>query len=382
LHETYPDLLSIVLTGRGGLDVAVSAMRAGAYDYISKPVAIAALEVAVTRALLHLSLQRELADLRTRVEAPELDGVVGNSDAIRRVIELVHRVAPTDATVLITGESGTGKELVARMLHRESPRQHEPFVALNCAAMPASLLESELFGHVRGAFTSASHSRPGLFVQAGRGTIFLDELGEMPLEMQVKLLRVLQERTVRAVGSDEEVPIAARVIASTNRDLETMVAEKRFREDLYYRVNVVAIAVPPLRMRDTDALLLAHFFLHRTALRAGKPVVGITAPAARLISQYDWPGNVRELENVIERAVALCRLDQLTVDDLPSKLNEHPATFVVPCTLPSELVTLAEMQRRYVRQVLTLTGGNKAHAARVLGIDRRSVYRRLDGQNS
>jgi two-component system response regulator HydG len=252
-------------------------------------------------------------------------------------------------------------------------------VAVNCAALPENLLESELFGHVRGAFTDAKRSRAGLFVQAGAGTIFLDEIGEMPIEMQVKLLRVLQERKVRPVGGDEEVPFEARVVTATNRDLETEVEEKRFREDLFYRINVVAIPVPPLRARAGDILQLAQYFLKRIAGRTSKPVQGISGPAARLLMDYDWPGNVRELENCMERAVALCRLDEVTVDDLPSKVQEHQSSKIVITTeSPGELITLDEMERRYVRQVLNAVGGNKTHAARILGIDRRSLYRRLE----
>nr|MBA3464367.1 sigma-54-dependent Fis family transcriptional regulator [Deltaproteobacteria bacterium] len=225
----------------------------------------------------------------------------------------------------------------------------------------------------------AKRSRAGLFVQAGAGTIFLDEIGEMPIEMQVKLLRVLQERKVRPVGGDEEVPFEARVVTATNRDLETEVEEKRFREDLFYRINVVAIPVPPLRSRAGDILLLAQFFLKRIASRTNKAVQGISGPAARLLMDYDWPGNVRELENCMERAVALCRLDEITVDDLPAKVQEHQSSKIVITTeSPGELITLDEMERRYVRQVLNAVGGNKTHAARILGIDRRSLYRRLE----
>ena len=374
LRALNRDVLPIVLTARGGLDVATMAIRAGAYDYIVKPVAISALEVALDRALGHQSLRRELATLRNIVQGGTPDGLAGESKVMRETLALVHRVAASDATTLITGESGTGKELVARTLHRESSRRGEPFVAINCAAMPAPLLESELFGHVRGAFTSASRSRQGLFVQAGAGTIFLDEVGEMPLEMQVKLLRALQERRVRAVGSDDEVPLFARVVASTNRDLEQLVAQRRFREDLYYRINVVSIAVPPLRARGSDVLLLAHYFIRKAAARAGKPVIGITPSAAMMLTNYAWPGNVRELENGIERAVALCRLDHITIVDLPNRLYPR-ADELSP---PPELVTLDEMERRYVRNVVEMCGGNKTRAARHLGIDRRSVYRRLE----
>ncbi|HEY1548501.1 MAG TPA: sigma-54 dependent transcriptional regulator [Kofleriaceae bacterium] len=380
LRTRHPDLLPIVLTGQGGLETAIAAIRAGAYDFITKPVKIDALAIAVGRAVEHLTLRREVKRLRSAADRDvPIDGIAGSSPAIRETIELVRRVADSDATVLVTGESGTGKELVARALHNLSPRRDQPFVAVNCAAMPAPLLESELFGHARGAFTDAKSARAGLFVQAGAGTIFLDEVGEMPIEMQVKLLRVLQERRVRPVGDDTEVAVRARVVTATNRDLEAEVAAKRFREDLFYRINVVPIAVPPLRDRAGDVLLLAQFFLDRAAKRLGKPVRSITVPAARLLSEYDWPGNVRELENSMERAVALCRLDAITVDDLPSKLRESDAQhMVVALESPAELVTLDELGGRYVRRVLASVNGNKTRAAKILGIDRRSLYRRLE----
>jgi two-component system response regulator HydG len=280
--------------------------------------------------------------------------------------------------VLITGESGTGKELVARALHDQSARRGEPFVAINCAAMPAPLLESELFGHVRGAFTDARSDRPGLFAQARRGTVFLDEIGEMPLEMQVKLLRVLQQRTVRPVGGDEEIPFKARVVTATNRDLEREVEAKRFREDLFYRINVVPISVPALRERGNDILLLSQFFLRRIAAKSNRAVRGISAPAARKLLDYDWPGNVRELENCIERAVALCRLDEITISELPpSVMTSGDPDVLIGKLAPSDMVTLDEMGRRYVRKVLDVTAGNKSQAAKLLGIDRRSVYRWL-----
>jgi two-component system response regulator HydG len=379
LRLRHPDILPIVITGHAGLESAIASIRAGAYDFIAKPVKIDALAIAVSRALDHATLKRELHGLRTMEVPATLEGIIGTSAAIVEMSELVRRVAPSDATVLITGESGTGKELVASAIHKLSPRSQGPFIAINCAAVPAPLLESELFGHVHGAFTDAKQSRPGLFVKANRGTLFLDEIGEMPLEMQVKLLRVLQERKVRPVGSDQENEIDVRIIAATNKDLETEVEERRFREDLFYRINVVAIAVPPLRSRSGDVLVLAQHFLERAAQRNKKPVQGISHGAARLLMEYDWPGNVRELENCIERAVALCRLDEITVDDLPPKVQNHQKRQLVISTAePSELLTLEEVERRYVRQVLEATRGNKTQAARVLGIDRRSLYRRLE----
>jgi two-component system response regulator HydG len=378
LHEADPDVLAIVITGVGGLDAAIAAIRAGAYDFITKPVKLEALSIAISRAVDHLGLMRELNRLRSSRLETTTEGIVGSSQAMHETLELVRRVADSDATVLITGESGSGKEVIARAIHNLSPRRDQPFVAINCAAMPAPLLESELFGHVRGAFTDAKFTRTGLFVQAQGGTLLLDEIGEMPMEMQVKLLRVLQERTVRPVGGDHELPVHARIIAATNKDLEAAVEEKRFREDLFYRINVVAIPVPPLRARQGDILVMAQYFLRRIAERAHKAVEGISEAAARLLVEYDWPGNVRELENCMERAVALSRLDQITVDDLPSKLQEHrESKMVIATSSPTELVTLDEMERRYARYVLAACGGNKTQAARILGMNRRSLYRRL-----
>jgi len=380
LREAHPELLTIVLTGSAELRGAVEAIRAGAYDYIAKPIDLDALVIAIERAIAHVTLGRELHRLRVVVEAVRpIPTIVGDGPEMRQVIELVHKVAASDTTVLVVGESGTGKELVARAIHDASPRRDQPFAAINCAAVPPSLLESELFGHVKGAFTDARRERAGVFVQAGAGTIFLDEIGEMPPEMQVKLLRVLQERRVRPIGADEEVAFSARVITATNRDLESDVVDKRFREDLYYRINVVRIPVPPLRARSNDLLVLAHHLVRKIAARTGRPVVGIGADAARVMIDYDWPGNVRELENCLERAIALTSHDEITVEDLPDTLREHRHGILATATgRPDELISLAEVERRYVRQVLSAVGGNKTMAARILGIDRRSLYRRLD----
>jgi two-component system response regulator HydG len=379
LRARHPDLLPIIVTGRSDPETAIAAIRAGAFDFITKPLQARAIEVAVSRALEHLALKREVKRLRAEVHRDEtIDGIAGDSPAIRTMVETIQRVAGSDASVLITGESGTGKELVARALHHLSPRRDRPFVAVNCAAMPASLLESELFGHVRGAFTDARHDRKGLFVSAEGGTILLDEIGEMPIEMQVKLLRVLQERMIRPVGGDQEVPFEVRILTSTNRDLETEVHEKRFREDLFYRINVVQIAVPALRDRAGDILTLAQHFVNQIAVRSRKAVRGISVDAARLLKDHDWPGNVRELENCMARAVALCRLDAITPDDLPTKLQGHRSSRItLTADAPGELVTMAEMERHYIRRVLHAVAGNKSHAARVLGLDRRSLYRRL-----
>ena len=305
--------------------------------------------------------------------------MLGTSAKMQEMFELVESATNTRATVLITGESGTGKELVARALHERGPRREQPFVALNCSAVPANLLESELFGHVRGAFTDARESRSGLFVKASGGTIFLDEIGELPLELQPKLLRALQERVVRPVGSDREIEIDVRVVAATNRDLERAVAEVRFREDLYYRLNVIHIEVPPLRERATDILLLAEAFARSYARDLGKEIEGLSRAASQRLLAYGWPGNVRELQNSIERAVALCDDDQLGVEDLPKKLDQAPLA-VAEMPIPvgeEELVTLAVLERRYIERVLDAVDGNRKAAARILGVDRKTLYRKL-----
>src|SRR5262245_59587029 len=316
-----PDVPVIMFTGNASLDAAVGAIRAGAYDFITKPVDAKLLSLVVARALSHGQLRKEVKRLRRAVgETQGFGRLLGESPAMRRVFDLVTRVANSDASVLIMGESGTGKELIARAIHEQSPRREGAFLAVNCAAMPPTLLESELFGHARGAFTDAKTSRVGLFAQASGGTLFLDEIGEMPLEMQPKLLRALQERTVRPVGGNADVPFDARIVTATNRDLDVEVEEKRFREDLYYRINVVRVDAPPLRERGGDVLLLAQHFVERFAACANKPVKGIHAAAAEKLVSYDWPGNVRELENCIERAVALLRFDEVPVEDLPEKI--------------------------------------------------------------
>jgi|HubBroStandDraft_1064217.scaffolds.fasta_scaffold01980_7 transcriptional regulator with PAS, ATPase and Fis domain len=307
-----------------------------------------------------------------------LDEIVGTSGPMLAVGELVARVARSETTVLITGESGTGKELVAKALHAASDRRDGPFVAINCAALPENLLESELFGHVRGAFTDARNARLGLLVKASRGTLFLDEIGEMPAGMQAKLLRALQERTVRPVGGDQEQPFSARIIAATNRDLEAEVEEKRFREDLFYRINVVRIEVPPLRARGSDVLLLAQYFLERYATQSRRAVVGLTHEAANLLVRYSWPGNVRELQNCIERAVALARSDRIEAADLPDKIEDsRRVSAVVEASEPVELLPMEEVERRHIHRVLEAVAGNKTLAAQILGFDRRTLYRKL-----
>jgi DNA-binding NtrC family response regulator len=377
---TRPDVPVVVVTGHGSMESAVAAIRAGAYDFITKPVDMKMLSLTLARALQQRRLRDEVKRLRQAVgEGKRFGKLVGASPAIRRVHDLVTRVADSDASVLITGESGTGKELVARAIHERSPRKEGAFVALNCAAMPPALLESELFGHTRGAFTDAKSSRVGLFVQASAGTIFLDEIGELPLDVQPKLLRALQERKVRPVGGNIEMPFDARIVAATNRDLETEVDEKRFREDLFYRINVVKIEVPPLRERGNDILVLAQHFVERFTQRRARGVMGIATAAAEKLVNYEWPGNVRELENCIERAIALTHFDQITVEDLPEKIRDYRANrLVLSADDATELVSMDELERRYILRVMSLVGGNKSRAAEVLGFDRRTLYRKLE----
>jgi two-component system response regulator AtoC len=339
-------------------------------------------DIALTleRALKHRALREEVKRLRrVVVDQQRFDDILGTSGAMKKTYDLIARVAETETTLLITGESGTGKELVAKALHLRSPRKDGPFVAINCAAMPENLLESELFGHTKGAFTDARIARPGLFIKASRGTLFLDEIGEMPAGMQAKLLRALQERTVRAVGGDQELPFDARIVAATNRDLETEVEEKRFREDLFYRINVVRIHVPPLRARGSDILLLAQHFLQKYQPAGAARVIGIKSAAADKLLSYPWPGNVRELQNCIERAVALSQFDHIGVDDLPERVRDFKTSRVtIESSDPSELLAMEEVERRYIMRVLEAVGGNKTLAAQVLGFDRRTLYRKLD----
>jgi two-component system response regulator HydG len=378
--ESRPDISVVVVTAFGSMETAIAAIRAGAYDFITKPFEMDQLAITVERAVKHRALQQEVKRLRQAVgEARHFDEIIGKSAPIQEVFDLVSRVAETEATVLITGESGTGKELIARAIHDRSRRREGPFVAVNCAALPEQLLESELFGHARGAFTDAKTARTGLFVTATNGTLFLDEIGEMPMGMQVKLLRSLQERTVRPIGGSSELPFDTRIVCATNRDLESEVEEGRFREDLFYRINVVRIHVPPLRSRGSDLLLLAQYFIEKFAAQNDKRVIGLSSPAAEKLMAYNWPGNVRELQNCMERAVALTAFDQIMVDDLPEKVRDHRASrVIVDSEDPADMLPMEEVERRYILRVLEAVGGNKTQAAEVLGFDRKTLYRKLE----
>lgn len=374
-----PDVPVVVMTAFGSLETAVAAIRAGAYDFVTKPIEMDRLALTLQRAVRHRQLQEKVKVLSEAVErSARFDELIGASPVMQKLYDQVSRIAESDASVLISGESGTGKELVARSLHQHSRRREKPLVAVNCAALPEALLESELFGHAKGAFTDARTSRKGLFLQAEGGMLLLDEISEMPLTVQPKLLRAIEENRVRPVGSDEEVAFDVRVIAATNRDLESAVEEGRFREDLFFRINVIQVEVPPLRARGTDVLLLAQRFIEHFAARTLKPVVGLSHTVAEKLLAYRWPGNVRELRNVMERAVALTRYDKIAVDDLPEKIRDYRSSQVfIGGSDPSELVSMEEVEKRYILHVLDAAEGNKTIASRILGLDRKTLYRKL-----
>ncbi len=379
--EQRPDTPVIVATAFGSMETAVEALRAGALDFLNKPLDIDVLALTIERAVEHHRLKREVRRLKRRArEVDSPSNLVGDSEPMRQLARLIQRVAKVPSSVLISGESGTGKELVARALHEQGPRSDRPFVAINCAAMPEALLESELFGHARGAFTGAAGQRQGLFVRASGGTLFLDEIGDMPQGLQPKLLRALQERTVRPVGGDAEVPIDVRVIAATHRDLEAAVDAGTFRGDLLYRLDVIRVDLPPLRARGTDVLLLAQTFIRLQNAVLETAVTGLTPHAARRLMDYDWPGNVRELANCIERAVVLAEGAEIALGDLPAKLQrfEPSTTALAVVDDPAAMAPMAEVEKRYILRVLEAVSGNKATAARILQIDRKTLYRKLE----
>jgi DNA-binding NtrC family response regulator len=369
-----PDSEVILISGFGTLETAVEAVREGAFDYISKPFNVNEVIATARRALKGRDAGAPAAVLLK--EYSEASGLVGHSHKMIELYKEIALVAASRSTVLITGESGTGKELVARALHRNSPRSSGAFVAVNCGAITETLLESELFGHVKGSFTGATADKRGLFEEANQGTIFLDEIGETSLSLQVKLLRVLQESEVRRVGSARSVRVDARVLAATNRDLEREVKEGRFREDLFYRLSVVTLRVPPLRERADDLALLAAHAL-RQAREAGARAATISEEALATLSQYGWPGNVRELENTIAHAALYARGKVITPEDLPAKVRDHARAGEPEKTqsMFKDLPSLDELERRYLIHVLQAVGGSRTRAAEVLKIDRRTLYR-------
>lgn len=374
-----PDIPVVVMTAFGSMETAIAAIRAGAWDFVTKPVEMELLAVVLDRAIKHHNLQEEVRRLSDKNPvADHFEELTGSSPVMQKLFDQILRIAPTSANVLIIGESGTGKELVARAIHKNSSRSAGPFVAINCAAIPENLLESELFGHAKGAFTDARADRKGLFQQAQGGTILLDEIGDFPLGLQAKLLRAMEQRTVRPVGGDKEIPFDARILTATNRDLEAAVEEGRYREDFYFRINVIQLDLPPLRARGTDVLLIARRLLDSFAREMNKRVTDFLPSVAERLLNYDWPGNVRELRNVMERAVALTEFEKLIVDDLPERIrNYRQSTFRIDTSNPAELQTLEAVEQQYIRRVMESVQGNRTEAARILGVDRKTLYRRL-----
>ena len=373
------DILGIMITAFASTDSAVEALRMGAYDYLSKPFDVDELKIVVRNALERRQLRQENLLLKRALQSShQFSNIVGRSDVMQAVFKLIETVAPTNSTILVTGESGTGKELVARAIHFNSLRRDRPFVAVNCGALPEQLLESELFGHMRGAFTGAAANKKGLVEVAELGTIFLDEIAEMSPMMQVKLLRVLQERKFRRVGGTDELDANIRVITATNQDLPTLVAEGKFREDLYYRINVIQIELPPLRDRVEDIPLLAAHFLEKFREQMGKDVSAISQEAAACLERYEWPGNIRELENVVERAVALETSAAVLPESLPEQVRQQsPRNGATPAPdLPDDGFDLEahveNVERDFIAQALKRSGGKQGRAAELLGMSFRS----------
>jgi DNA-binding NtrC family response regulator len=378
IREVDPSPFVIIVTGFGSIDTAIRAVKLGAYDYITKPFKIDQLLLSIDKALAEKALRCEVIRLREEVHKRDrMDNIIGRSAAMQEIFALIRRVSMSHANLLITGESGTGKELVARALHAKSTRKGRPFVAVNCAAIPENLLESELFGYARGAHSTANVDRQGLFVEADGGTLFLDEIAELPLPLQPKLLRVLQDGEVRPLGSNRSERVDVRVVAATNRDLERQLHEGRFREDLYYRLNVIQIQLPPLRGRQEDVLALADHFLSRSAERSTKQVKGFKESAKKMLLGYHWPGNVRELENVVERAVALAEGDLIGPEDLPRFMQERKNQDRLASAV-AQGFTLEQLEREYIERILEAEGGNKTRAAQRLGLDRKTLYRKLE----
>jgi DNA-binding NtrC family response regulator len=366
----------ILITAFGDVTGAMEAISHGAYDYVSKPFNIEELRLTVARALERRRLSAEADAASPAPTADKVAEIEGKSQRMLDVYKLVARVAPSTATVLVVGESGTGKELVARAIHNRSPRADNPFVPVNCTALSESLLESELFGHARGAFTGAVAAKRGLFETANGGTLFLDEIGDMGPKMQAQILRVLQDGEMRPVGGTEALRVDVRLVCATNRDLEAEVKATRFREDLYFRINVVTVRMPPLRDRAGDIPILVRHFINKIARREARAQASVSPEALEVLCRYSWPGNVRELENAIERAVAVAKGNVVLPSDLPAEV--YGGSTVAVASILDDRPTLGELERRYIALVLTECGGNKKRAAEKLGIDRRTLYRAIE----
>ncbi len=372
---TFPKTPVILITAFGSIENAIDAIRKGAFDYITKPFKLSEINITIERALRFRELDNENVRLKRTIERTNsFADIIGKSPGMQQVFDLIERVGPAMANVLITGESGTGKERVARAIHNSGPRARKPFIAINCTAIPETLLESELFGHAKGSFTGAIGRKRGLFEEADGGTIFLDEIGDMDPSLQAKLLRVLQEKKIRSVGDNIDKPIDVRIIAATHKDLKTAIKNGGFREDLYYRLSVIPILIPPLRHRPEDIPLLAEHFLQKYAAANNPRVKSFSPEAMGVLLSMPWEGNVRELENVIERAVVLCRGTQIDKADLPSVETTDAESVFAQAT--AQLPSLDELERRYMKFVLDKVGGRKEKAAQILGVNRRTLYRK------
>jgi DNA-binding NtrC family response regulator len=379
LREIDASALVLLITAFGTIENAVEAMRAGAFHYVTKPFHNDEILIQVKRALEQKTLQEELKRLRTEVQARNrFQNIIGQSSAMQIVFETIAQVSDLPANILIEGESGTGKELIARAIHCNSSRATGPFIPVNCAAIPETLLESELFGYVRGAFTDARRDRPGLFREASGGILFLDEISEIPITLQAKLLRVLEDKEVRPLGANQSEKVDTRVLSASNRFLDELVRNGKFRQDLYYRLNVIRIELPTLRHRSEDIPLLVKHFIDKFANSAKRNVEGIQDEALAALRSYDWPGNIRELEHTIERAVLLGKDALIGVEDLPAHLVARGESAIVLAQALAKQFTLRDLEREYIGKVLETTRGNKTEAARILGVDRTTLYRKLE----
>jgi DNA-binding NtrC family response regulator len=380
LLKLDPEAHVVLITAYGTVGSAVQAMKRGAFDYLTKPLDREELLITTARAFEKIHLVKENRRLRQQLlESFSVESIIGHHPLMQEVFRLIRKVAPSHTTVLITGESGTGKELVARALHAASPRKDRPFRALNCSAIPESLIESELFGYEKGAFTGAQARQIGLFEAVDQGTLFLDEIGDLSLPLQAKLLRVLQEREIRRIGGREDIKVDVRVIAATNRKLSAAIKQGSFREDLFYRLNVVSIHLPPLRDRTTDIPDLVQHFLKKYAAASGKPVKGLSSPALRTLVDYHWPGNVRELESVIERAVVLCEADRVEVEDFPAEVRSRTTLLDrMEFDLPGEGFSLEEFERQLLEKAMVRSNGVIAKAAKMLGLTYKTMQYRLE----
>ncbi len=385
VKHTYPDISVIILTGFPSIDTAVESMKLGAYDYLVKPIDFKKLEVVLDKVFEQILMKKRLDILERKVRGDYVfEGMVGQSIGMLNVFHMIRQIAPYSTNVLVTGETGTGKEMVAHAIHNLSPRRNKPFVVINCAGLVDSLLESELFGHVKGSFTGAVRDKPGLFEVANEGTIFLDEIGELPLSLQAKLLRVLEYREIQRIGDTKTRKVNVRIIAATNVDLKAMVEEEKYRKDLFFRLNSFCIHIPPLRERREDIPLLCQHFINQLNAELKKDIKGVSQSVLDLFMELPWEGNVRELRNVIERSYIMAKGEFIDVNDLPAEYRESKTNHssnedqsIKDVLEEDSPTTLEELEKRYIAKVLKITSGNRSKAAKILGLSRRSLYRKL-----